>query len=182
MELRHVEWVRPRCGTDPICRLQRAQGLKGSQRSQGKHFAVGGVLAGLNCYQFGCRRRLQRRGLACTKAYCDIPAETKVFFCILARGSNSKDAWPKSPRGASELGNTRDDIARSLMAALIKHPNNISGSNSAVVLVFEDTRRTQSKMWWVLQQDFLEDMPVVTEYTVLRRCQLLAEFMHAQDS
>ena len=35
-------------------------------------------------------------------------------------------------------------------------------------------------MWWVLQQDFLEDMPVVTEYTVLRRCQLLAEFMHAQ--
>lgn len=99
---------------------------------------------------------------------------------------------------------TSKDIARSLMAVLIKHPNNISGtlnhtslflqlaqpessymlrnelplekkvlcsiwtlerankssrcfcrmfgkpsgSNSAVVLVFEDTRRTQSKMWW----------------------------------
>ncbi|CAL1173195.1 unnamed protein product [Cladocopium goreaui] len=138
------------------------------QRSQAslrtKHFAAG-VLAGLKCVQSGYRLRRPCRATTCRKA----------------RGSNSKDAWPKTPRGAAELGNTRDDIARSIIAALTSH-RNVAGNDSAVVLVFEDTRRTQSKMWWVLRKDFLEDLPVIAEYTVLRRCQVLAEFMHAQES
>lgn len=146
---------------------------------QTKHFAAG-VLAGMKCVQSGYRLRRPRRA-TCRKVVHDILVDTKIFFCILARGSNSKDAWPKTPRGAAELGNTRDDIARSIIAALTSHKN-VAGNDTAVVLVFEDTRRTQSKTWWVLRKEFLEDLPMVTEYTVLRRCQVLAEFMHAQES
>ncbi|CAK9085237.1 unnamed protein product [Durusdinium trenchii] len=105
--------------------------------------------------------------------------KAKILFCILARGSDSKDAWPKSPRGAAHFGNTRDDVARSLITALSPEEN--PSGDAAVVLIFENTRRTPSKNWWVLQPEFLEDLPVLTEYTVLRRCQELAEFAFAQD-
>eukprot|EP00435_Cladocopium_sp_Y103_P019936 s1314_g4.t2 len=158
----------------------RPLALSGPQLSQAshlrtKHFAAG-ALAGSKCVQYGYRLRRPCRATTCRQVVHDIPVDsvdTKIFFCILARGSNSKDAWPKSPRGAAELGNTRDDLRL----------QSISMSNdSAVVLVFEDAKRTQSKTWWVLRKEFLEDLPVVTEYTVLRRCQLLAEFMHAQES
>eukprot|EP00913_Durusdinium_trenchii_P022545 g21177.t1 len=106
--------------------------------------------------------------------------KAKILFCILARGSDSKDAWPKSPRGAAHFGNTRDDVARSLITALSPEEN--PSGDAAVVLIFENTRRTPSKNWWVLQPEFLEDLPVLTEYTVLRRCQELAEFAFAQES
>ena len=67
--------------------------------------------------------------------------EARVVFCILCRGSSSKDAWPKSPEGVRSLGNTRDDVARSLMAALGR-----DSPEAAVVLVFEDAADTQPAM------------------------------------
>ena len=101
--------------------------------------------------------------------------EAKVVFCILCRGSSSKDAWPKSPEGVRSLGNTRDDVARSLMAALGR-----DSPEAAVVLVFEDTRQTRSRQWWVLTSGFLEQE--VTEYSVLRQCQRLAQSIHDEHS
>ncbi|CAJ1351738.1 unnamed protein product, partial [Effrenium voratum] len=92
----------------------------------------------------GARSRGVGRGSVRAQADDD-PMAAKVFFCILARGSCSKDAWPKSPRGAAAIGNTRDDIARCLMAALTGKISN----DTAVVLIFEDTDNTQSKYWWV---------------------------------
>ena len=101
--------------------------------------------------------------------------EARVVFCILCRGSSSKDAWPKSPEGVRSLGNTRDDVARSLMAALGR-----DSPEAAVVLVFEDTRQTRSRQWWVLTSGFLEHE--VTEYSVLRQCQRLAQSIHDEHS
>ncbi|CAE7308516.1 unnamed protein product [Symbiodinium sp. CCMP2592] len=105
----------------------------------------------------------------------DAAREARVVFCILCRGSSSKDAWPKSPEGVRSLGNTRDDVARSLMAALGR-----DSPEAAVVLVFEDTRQTRSRQWWVLTSGFLEHE--VTEYSVLRQCQRLAQSIHDEHS
>ena len=105
-----------------------------------------------------------------------VVANAKVIFCILARGSSSKDAWPKSPEGVRELGNTRDDVARSLMAAFSSE-----NAEAGAVLVFEDTPQTRSRHWWVLTREFLQNQEP-TEYLVLRQCQQLAQAVYHEQS
>lgn len=55
------------------------------------------------------------------------------------------------------------------------------------MLIFQDTLRTRSRHCWLLQKEFLDDLPVLSEplgafhkldatrYALLRRCQALAE-------
>ena len=129
-----------------------------------------GCTAVLRVCARGCSRYIAARSQS--QANLKAAEDAKVIFCILARGSSSKDSWPKTPQGVKELGNTRDDIARSLVAALGN-----GSSEAAVVLVFEDTPQTPSRHWWVLTSQFLQGQ-VMTEYSVLHQCQQLAQSIH----
>lgn len=68
---------------------------------------------GLNCYQFGCRRRLQRRGLACTKALmfdqaqrCSVPHSTAIGIIGILRHPCRDKGFLLHPSDSADVGET----------------------------------------------------------------------------
>ncbi|CAJ1391901.1 unnamed protein product [Effrenium voratum] len=97
----------------------------------------------------------------------------EVIFCLLATGSSSRHAWPKTLKAAASLfGNRRDSLARSLLAALQR--TSTVAPRTAAALVFDGGRRKRDLTWWVLDPEFLgpEDH---TEFRVLRRLRRVAD-------
>ncbi|CAK9018257.1 unnamed protein product [Durusdinium trenchii] len=103
------------------------------------------------------------------------PLSAEVVFCLLAVGSSSCHAWPKTRKSAASLfGNRRDSLARSLLAAL-QTTAFTHAPRTAAAILFEAGKRFKDLSWWVVGPEFLQQPFELTEFGILRRLRRVAD-------
>ncbi|CAK9082297.1 unnamed protein product [Durusdinium trenchii] len=103
------------------------------------------------------------------------PLSAEVVFCLLAVGSSSCHAWPKTRKSAASLfGNRRDSLARSLLAAL-QTTAFTHAPRTAAAILFEAGKRFKDLSWCVVGPEFLQQPLELTEFGILRRLRRVAD-------